>query len=129
MRVAVLILGLILGAFMFFQSFAINALSGATSDKTSGEASAVGVFMALLWLVACALVVPIPLVSTIVFVVAGLLGFAAAASSKFGDLQLWGVASLILAALSFIGWRSKRKEARVSETRHQELLAAARREP
>lgn len=129
MRVAVLILGLVLGAFMLFQTFAVYALSGATSDKTSSGAGAIGILMALLWLIACALVIPLPQISVVPFAVAGVLGIAAASTSKFHDLQIWGIISLVLALLSFFGWRSKRKDATLAETRHQELLAAARREP
>lgn len=126
MRIAVLVLGLLLGLLMFFQTFLVYSLSGATSQKETTEAGAVGLFMALLWLLACALVIPIPLVSTVVFVIAGLLGFAAASSSDFSDLSIWGVASLILAALSFVGWIGKRRGERKAEQRHQELLSAAR---
>ena len=126
MRIAVLILGLLLGLLMFFQTFVVYALSGAASQQSMSEAGAVGLLMAVLWLIACALVIPIPLVSTIVFLVAGLLGVAAAGSSKFSDLSIWGGISFILAVLSFIGWVGKRRGERRAEQRHQELLAAAR---
>ena len=35
-------------------------------------------------------------------------------STSFGDLTIWGVVSLILAVLSYFGWREKRKR------RHEE---------
>jgi hypothetical protein len=129
MRVAVLILGLILGAFMFFQTFLVYSLSGVTSNSRTGEAGAIGLFMALLWLVACALVIPIPLVSAAVFTVAGILGFAM--SSNFPDLAYWGGISIILAVLSLIGWFMKRREARRAEAReaqrHAEVVASVSR--
>jgi zinc-ribbon domain len=81
--------------------------------------------MALMWLVACALVIPIPLVSTIVFGLAGLIGFGAGASSKFTDLTIWGVASLILAAFSFFGWIGKRKTARREREAREQMAAHA----
>lgn len=120
MRIAVLILGLILGAIMFFQTLLVYSLSGIANDPRSGESGAVGLFMALLWLVACALVITVPLVSTVVFVIAGLLGFAA--SSNFPDLQTWGLASLILAVMSLIGWFGKRRSERRETQRHEELV-------
>lgn len=110
MRIAVLILGLLLGAIMFFQTFLSYTLSSAVDLEGQSESSAVGLFMALLWLLACALVFPLPLVSAIVFAIAGLLGFAA--SGDFPDLAYWGGASLVLAALSLFGWFGKRRAAR-----------------
>lgn len=110
MRIAVLILGLILGAIMFFQTFLVYSLSGVANDRGAGESGAVGLLMALIWLVACALVIPLPIVSTIAFVLAGLLGFAAA--DNFPDLQIWGGISLVLAILSLVGWFGKRKQDR-----------------
>lgn len=129
MRIAILILGLILGAFMFFQTFLVYALSGVTSNADAGGAGAIGLFMALLWLVACALVIPIPLISAIVFAVAGLLGFAM--SPDFPDLAYWGGASIILAVLSVIGWFTKQRGARRQESReaqrHAELVSSVSR--
>lgn len=129
MRIAVLILGLVLGALMFVQTFLVYALSGVAQRAETGGAGAVGLFMALLWLVACALVIPVPLASAVVFVVAGILGFAV--SGDFPDLAVWGGVSVILAALSLIGWFAKRRaDQRIraqdleTERRHRELVVS-----
>lgn len=125
MRIAVLVLGLILGAIMFVQTFLVYVLSGVANDAASGSASAIGLFMALLWLIAVALVLPLPLVSTIVFVLAGLLGFGM--SAQFPDLSVWGGASLVLAVLSFGGWLGKRRDdARKRADRENQRLMAER---
>jgi hypothetical protein len=124
MRYAVLILGLILGAFMFMQAGLIAVLSGATGDTATNTAGGGGIIMALLWLVACALVIALPLVSAGVFALAGVVGFSM--SPNFPDLAYWGGASLVLAALSLIGWYTKRRGSRAEAARHAELLAAAR---
>jgi len=110
MRVTVLILGLLLGLVMFLQTMLVYGLSNAVDDTNSASAGAVGVLMALMWLVACAFVMPLPMVSVIVFAIAGLFGFAA--SGEFPDLGIWGGISLVLAVLSFFGWRGKRKDTR-----------------
>src|SRR5690606_37587131 len=110
MRVTVLILGLLLGVVMFLQTMLVYGLSNAVDDTNSASAGAVGVLMALMWLVACAFVMPLPMVSVIVFAIAGLFGFAA--SGEFPDLGIWGGISLVLAVLSFFGWRGKRKDTR-----------------
>ena len=122
MRVAVMILGLVLGALMFVQAFLVYALSGVARDAGSGQSGAVGLFMALLWLVASTLVIAAPLVSAIVFAVAGVLGFAA--SNNFLILGIWGGLSKVLAVLSIIGWITKRRAIRQEAARHDQLLAA-----
>lgn len=48
MRIAELILGLVLGASLFFQTFLVYALSGAAHFQATESASAIGLFMALL---------------------------------------------------------------------------------
>lgn len=111
MRVTVLIIGLVLGVIMFLQTFLVNVLGQAGQDEASEQSGAVGLGMAFLWLIACGFVIPLPMVSVILFVLAGLLGFAA--SGDFPDLAIWGGVSLALAALSLLGWRGKRKERRV----------------
>lgn len=126
MRVAVLILGLVLGAVMLFQSVLVAGFSGIAGQEATNTASGGGIIMALLWLIGVALVIPVPLVSVIAFVLAGLIGFASAAN--FPDLAAWGGVSIVLAALSQIGWFTKRRGERQQASRHQELVAAARRE-
>ena len=115
MRIAVLILGLILGAIMFFQTFVAYALSSAVDMENESVASAGGLFMALLWLVGCALVIPVPLISVAAFGFAAIMGFAL--SADFPDLAIWGGASLVLAAMSLLGWFGKRRAARRERVR------------
>lgn len=122
MRIAVLILGLLLGLLMFLQTLFVYGLSDALNDEASAQASAIGVVMALLWLVACAFVLPFPLVSVVAFAIAGLFGFAA--SGEFPDLAIWGSVSVVLAVMSIFGWRGKRKQDR--EVRAEKARQAER---
>lgn len=121
MRIAVLIIGLLLGAVMFLQTFLLNVVGQAAQDKATEEAAAGGLIMAILWLVACGLVLPLPMVSVVLFAVAGAIGFAL--SGDFPDLAIWGGISIALAVLSFFGWLGKRKqqrEQRAERARHLE---------
>lgn len=113
MRVTVLIIGLLLGAVMFLQTFLVNVLGQAGNDENIEQAAAVGVFMSLLWLVACAFVLPVPVVSVVLFAIASIFGFAA--SGEFPDLGIWGGVSMGLAVLSLLGWRGKRNDRRTVE--------------
>lgn len=121
MRLAVLIIGLLLGLLMFFQTFIVYALSGLGDDETNTGAAAVGIAMALLWLAACAFVLPFPMVSVLLFGLAALFGFMAGLTSDFVDLTIWGGMSAGLAFLSFLGWMGKRKARREirAERQHQ----------
>jgi hypothetical protein len=117
MRIAVLIIGLVLSVGLFIQSVLVAGLSDAANDEASQSAGAVGVLMALLWVVACGLVIPVPIASVVLFVLAGLAGFAA--SGEFTDLAYWGGVSLVLAAFSFLGHRGKRKQQRKEDERDE----------
>lgn len=125
MRIAVMVIGLILGAIMFVQTFLVYALSGAAQDEASGAAGSVGVLMALLWLIACGLVLPVPFVSAVLFLIAGGIGFGFA--GDFPDLAWWGVVSLVLTVLAFLGWVGKRRGERHARIR-QEVESRERQE-
>jgi Double zinc ribbon len=118
-RITVLILGFTLGAVMFAQTFLIYGLSNITDDTDSGRAASAGIGMVVLWLFAVAFVFGIPWLSVGLFLIAGAVGFANA--EHFPDLQVWGVASLILAGLSVISLR----QARDKESRFPVTVAAA----
>lgn len=108
MRIAVLIIGLLLGLLMFMQSFTIMALGGAIgSDDPSG---ALGVMVAVLWLIGCGFVIGFPRTSTILFVVAAVLAIATGANTDYSDMTMWGFVSIGLAVMSFFGWRGKKRD-------------------
>lgn len=121
MRVTVLIAGLLLGAVMFLQTFLVSALGSAAQDQGSEQAGSIGLIMSFLWLAACAFVLPVPMVSVVLFTLAGLMGFAA--SGDFSDLAVWGGISLVLAVLSFLGWMGKRKERRRFKVEREQQAA------
>jgi membrane protein implicated in regulation of membrane protease activity len=109
MRVATMVLGLILIVLVGMQSCAVS-FGGAMGDSNRMEqGGALGILVALLFLVGAAFALAFPMVSLASFTLAGLLGLAGGSTTPFTDLTVWGIVSLVLAVLSYFGWREKRK--------------------
>jgi hypothetical protein len=124
MRIAVLIIGLVLSVGLFWQSILITGLSDIANDEQSQGAGAIGVLMAIIWLVACGFVLPKPRISMVLFGIAALLGVAG--WSDFSDLQVWSGISVVLALFSYLGYRGKMKQQAKEDARDaamQQLLA------
>lgn len=112
MRIATLILSLILAMVVLLQSCAAaigESLEESSSGEESSGAASVGFLVFLLWIVGAAFVLAKPRVSLIVFCIAAPLAFIGGAAGDFGDLYVWGVVSLIFAAMSYGGMRELRK--------------------
>jgi hypothetical protein len=116
LRIATMILSLILMLVVGAQSCAVSVGDALGNDPSATQGGAIGIFMAFLFLIGGAFALAFPLVS-IAFVIAGLSGLGAGASTSFSDLTIWGVVSFVLAALSFLGWREKRRQREDSELR------------
>jgi hypothetical protein len=116
-RIATMVLSLILMLVVGAQSCAVSLGGAAFKEKAAEQGGAVGILMALLFLVGGAFALAFPLVSLVAFLLSGLLGLAAGASTSFTDLTIWGVVSLVLAVLSYFGWREKRKRRREEAAR------------
>lgn len=101
-----LIIGLFLGLLMFVSTFVAPVRSDARDQEKTSEPAAIGVCIALRWLVAGALVINFPRISLALFALAGILGFAA--SGDVPDLAMWGGVALALAVMSSFGYRGKR---------------------
>jgi hypothetical protein len=113
MKIAVGIIGLILGLLVLLQSCTLAGVSSLGSDSSMTAAGQVGMFVGLLFFVGGAFGFGLPLVSAIVFAIAALFGFIA--SGKFGDMGLWATVALLLAALSAFAWYSGRAKRRRAE--------------
>jgi hypothetical protein len=120
MRLAVTILSLLLMLVVGLQSCAASVGGSLSSNQATSSAAAVGMLVALLFLVGGAFAIAYPLVSLVSFVLAGLFALVGGTSSvsDFKDLQVWGFVALILALLSYFGVREKRR--RVA-TEHQRV--------
>jgi hypothetical protein len=115
-RIATMILGLILMVIVGLQSCAVSFGGSLANRQGVEEGGAVGVVIALLFLVGAAFALVFPLVSLVCFALGGILGLAAGATTPFTDLTIWGVVSLVLVVLSFFGWREKRKRRAESQS-------------
>lgn len=130
MRLATLIIALVLMVVLGAQSCAAvvggeiaESLSTAAEDKKEADdlssGGAIGLLVALLWLVAAAFVLAKPRVSMWLFGIAAvfcLLG----GSTGFTDLYVWAVVSIVFALMS---WRGTKEKMRDEETRRQQYEA------
>lgn len=135
MRLATLIIALVLMLVLGVQSCAVAAggsiaaeLSTAAEDKDEAEdiagGGAAGVFAALLWLVAAALVLAKPKASMWLFGIAALLCLIGA-TSGFTDLYIWAAVSVAFAVMSYFGAREKARDEAEKRRRYEADVAAA----
>lgn len=119
MRIATMIVGLMVGAFLFFQSVLLGAFS--SEGSTNSEASGAGLIMAFLWLLASALVIAFPRASMILYGLSALVGLFSP-TGDFADLRAHGFIALALTVMAFFGWRGKRKhDAEVAAEKARQL--------
>src|SRR5215212_11487961 len=109
MRIATLILGLILMVVVGLQSCAVSLGGSLGESEKMSQGGSVGIFLAFLFLIGAAFALVFPLVSLIAFLLGGLFGVAAGATTPFSDLTIWGIVSSVLAVFIFFGWRGKRR--------------------
>ena len=110
MRIATMIIALGLMLIVGFQSCAASFGGSMGHDQAMSGAASVGFLVVFLLLIGAAFAIPFPIVSIVCFVLAGIMAITAGFSSKFSDLGIWGFVMLILAAMSFFGFREKRKK-------------------
>jgi hypothetical protein len=119
MRIAILILGLAATVLVGAQSFFGYVIEGIAEQGRQQEAAAVGLLVALLFLIGTAFVLGVPLVSALAFLLAAAVAIPTGTSTSYSDLVLWGWVGIILAAMSFVAFymkRRRRKRARASAT-------------
>jgi hypothetical protein len=102
-RVAVMILSLVLMLVVGAQSCFGVLAGGITQNQGIAQGSSVGVLVAFLFLLGGALALPVPTVSMAIFLIAGIFGLFAGATTPFHDLSIWGAIAFVLAFLSYLG--------------------------
>lgn len=114
MRIAAMIIALGLMLVVGLQSCAVFVGGSAIEDQATSDGGALGIFVALLFLIGAAFVLAFPLASFIAFTLAGIVGLGGGASTEFTDLTIWGIVSFVLAVLSLLAIREKRKKSQSS---------------
>lgn len=107
MRIAVLIIGLAVSLIVLLQSCAAN-LAGALASQSLKQGAAVGMLLALFYIIGAGFAMRLPIVSIVVFAFGAIIAISAGHNSDFGDLQVWGWLSAILAILSYFGHRERK---------------------
>lgn len=108
MKIALGIIGIMLGILVLLQSCTVGTASHMIGNEAASEAGALGLLAGLLFFIAGAFAFGLPMVSAVVFAIAALIAFGG--SSEFPDLQIWGFVALAMAALAFFAWRSGRRK-------------------
>jgi hypothetical protein len=110
-RVAVLVIGVVLVVLLLPLMSWFYEMGLAVGDESGAREVLVGVIMLVMWLIACGFVLFRPLVSAVVFVLAGILGFTTGGRFPIVDPWVEPTISIVLAGLSFLG-RDRKKERR-----------------
>lgn len=134
MRIASMILGLMLSAWVFFEAFLLSMVSG--NDDQRGAMAGGGLIAALVGGLGAALVVAFPLASVFLFGIASMVGYISAAGG-YDNHYVYATIYLILCVMAFFGWRGKKKETaekssealrqRERDDRMEQLLVQAQR--
>lgn len=120
-RIAVLIIGVVFAVLLLPLMSWFYEMGLAVGDESGAREVLVGMIMLVMWLIACGFVLFRPLVSAVVFVLAGILGFATGGGFPIVDPWAGPAISIVLAGLSFLGWdRKKERRTFVIERARQE---------
>lgn len=115
MRIATFILGLVLSVLMAIQSclvYMTGGLADALNDDTSAgglaAGGAIGLVVTFFVILGMAFTLGMPRVAMVFYIAAALLAFAVA--PDFGDMGVYAVALIILAAMALFSRRQKRTD-------------------
>lgn len=115
MRIATFILGLILSGLMTLQSCVIYVGGGvvdALSDDATGRSLAtsgvMGLFVTFLAIIGMAFTLGLPIVAAVFYILAALFAFSIA--PDYPDMQIHGIALIILAVMAVVSRRRKPKD-------------------
>jgi hypothetical protein len=110
MRIAVMIIALCVFVVLLLQSCAVGVGGSMGKSETLKEGAAIGVMLAFIYVLGAAFALRLPLISTIVFAFGAVVAIPTGyQTGGFSDLIIWGWLSVILAILSILGQREKKR--------------------
>lgn len=115
-RGLVVVLGIVVGTLLLFLNNLAYSYHKGESQETQAIRAMWGMRVNVLWLVACALLLPAPAVAAVLFTIVAWLFVEPPLPLTVGDNTIWGLVSLGLAAFSCLSWWLKRKS-RLAATR------------
>lgn len=107
MKIAVGIIGMMIGLLVTLQSCTVAVGSHVLADQAGFEEGSAGLTVGVFAFIAGAFAFGLPGTATVLFVIAGLVGLLIGTQGTFTDLAGWGGACLLLALLAFSA-RSKK---------------------
>jgi hypothetical protein len=110
MKIAIGIISILLSFAVGVQSCTVGVGGALGSNQGLAGSGALGIFVALLFMIGGAFAFKMPNVSWIIFAISALLAFAAASGSGFTDMYIWACVSLGLAAMSYYAFKQSGEE-------------------
>jgi hypothetical protein len=107
MKIAVLVISL--GLFLIVGFQCCVAMTGGSffGEKGSEQAGSMGIFLSLMFLVAAGFSLKVPLVSSVVLFIGGILALLTG-GEHYGDLPVWGGVAIILGIISLVAHKRKK---------------------
>ncbi|MEX0621329.1 MAG: hypothetical protein WD181_07095 [Solirubrobacterales bacterium] len=124
MRVATMVIALVLMVVVFVQSCAVSVGGSIAEDEDMAGGGALGIMLALTWVVGAGLVLSRPKAAIWAFGVGAFFGLIGATAGGFSDLWIWTFVSVILGVMSWRGIREREKKEAEESARYQADIAA-----
>lgn len=110
MKIATGIISLVLMLIVGLQSCAVSVGGTMAKDDNTSGAGFMGVVVALLYLIGGAFSFTKPHISIGTFAVSCIIGLYEGLTTRFQDMAVWGVVSLVLAIMSYYAYRGELKK-------------------
>jgi len=112
MRIATMIITFFLLIPLTVQSCAIAGLSSVVGQQEMAGGGAVGILVGFLWIIGAAFVLGKPTIALFSYALAAFCALAVGATTKFSDMTIWGIVSLVFVLFCLFGRRETKAKAK-----------------